>query len=502
MKFRTFSIGLFLVSACAGSGADSGPDGQSGAGGGFPFGGGGGGAIGTGGGGNTPNGGTGSVAQGGAGNTGNTGNVPGGGGASPGSGGSESGGSAGSGAGPGSGGAQTCSGSPENVACSTTSRLTIPSDPSQRGPWVVGVRTVKIGRLTAEVVYPAAPGSEAGKQEATYDVRDWLPSPNPPANVSNPQFTPIADSESPAVKPIGGNLYRDLPLDECHGPYPVVVFMHGTASFRVASGSLNVLWASRGFVVIAADYPGLMLADQLCSAGCGCTPSGAADYAGDITSQINAVKSPSGDLAFLTGHVDATRIALSGHSVGGCTVALLGADPGVQTVIPLSETAAVPAGGTLKSSMIISGMSDTVFAYKTGSLAGIGNVVCPAASPTVQDAYTASAGPPGVKKRVVGVTGGGHLLPTDLCQKNTDGNNAIQVLHNHHYCGVDQVAIIGLPALFDCGAAGFDWQTGVKDVGYASTAALEETLMCTDETANFAAIKTANPTIGDFSEAK
>jgi hypothetical protein len=218
--------------------------------------------------------------------------------------------------------------------------------------------------------------------------------------------------------------------------------------------------------------------------------------------QINAVKSPSGDIAFLTGHVDATRIALSGHSVGGCTVSQLGSDPGVQTVIPISETAAVPASSGLKTSMIISGMSDTVFAYKTGSLAGLGNAVCPLSSPTVQDAYNASAGPPAIKKRLVGVTGGGHLLPTDLCQKNADGNNAIQVLHNHHYCGVDSVAIIGLPALFDCGTAGFDWQVGVKDVGYASTAALEETLMCQDESAAFSNIKTAEPTIGEFLEAK
>ena len=92
--------------------------------------------------------------------------------------------------------------------------------------------------------------------------------------------------------------------------------------------------------------------------------------------------------------------------------------------------------------------------------------------------------------------------PTDLCQKNADGNNAIQVLHNHHYCGVDAVAIVGLPTLFDCGANNFDWQTGVKDVAYASTAAFEETLTCQDRSAAFANIQTAQPSIGDFKEAK
>ena len=82
----------------------------------------------------------------------------------------------------------------------------------------------------------------------------------------------------------------------------------------------------------------------------------------------------------------------------------------------------------------------------------------------VTDAYTATMLGSGTEKRLVGVTNGGHLTPTHLCQKNADGNNAIQVLHNHHWCGVDAVAIVGLPTLFDCGANNFDRQVGVKDV--------------------------------------
>jgi hypothetical protein len=99
-----------------------------------------------------------------------------------------------------------------------------------------------------------------------------------------------------------------LPLD------PTVFDAHpGLAvNASIASGSLNVQWASRGFVVVAADYPGLMLADQLCSAGCGCQPSGAADYPGDILAQINALNAPTGEVAFLAGHVDMTRVAVGG----------------------------------------------------------------------------------------------------------------------------------------------------------------------------------------------
>jgi hypothetical protein len=284
-----------------------------------------------------------------------------------------------------------------------------------------------------------------------------------------------------------------------------VIFMHGTASFRIASGSTQTHWASRGFIVVAADYPGLMLADQLCTAGCPCTASGAPDYPGDFQAQITALTTPAGDLAFLGTRADMSRIALAGHSVGGCTVAANTALANVQVVMPFSSAApvptAAPAGAALKSTLFLAGMADTVFNYATG--AGIGDIVCPFSNNgAVTDAYNASAGPPAVKKRLVGVTGGGHLTPSDLCQVNAQGNNAIQVLHNHMMCGVDSVAVFGLPRLFDCGATGFDWQAGVKDTNYATTAALEETLMCQDRTAQFASLKTNLPTVGDFKEAK
>jgi hypothetical protein len=141
-----------------------------------------------------------------------------------------------------------CSGSSTPKATGATgcgsSLLSIPSDPGVRGPWKVGVRTVHIGRLTVEVAYPAQPGSEAGKPEATYDIRDFLP----PSERSK-----VPDDASPAVGPIGGNLFRDLPLDQAHGPYPIVINIHGTASFRIANGSTLAHWASRGFVVLSAD---------------------------------------------------------------------------------------------------------------------------------------------------------------------------------------------------------------------------------------------------------
>lgn len=383
--------------------------------------------------------------------------------------------------------------------CGQTSIPSLPSDPSARGPWDVGVRTVQIGRLTAEVLYPAAPGSTAGLPGATYDVRDWLPA---------DQQAKVPDSHSPAVGPIGGHLYRDVPIDAVYGPYPIVIQIHGTASFRIASGSIAATWASRGFVVVAADYPGLMLTDQLCATfDCqlnshSCGTIGQQDIVGDVKAQLAALGAPSADLAFLAGHVDATRVGITGHSQGACVAAGLSTLPNVQVVLPMAGSLNVVPSSSLRSLMFIAGMNDTVIGYNSSL---IGNLVCapvsgqwPASSDT--GAFQASPGPPNVTKRLVGITGGGHLVPTDLCQKNAQGMNAIQEAQADGVCGINSAVIIGLPALFDCGT--IDMPTGVKDVTYASAAALEETLMCRDRTAQFASLRQNLPTVGDFQEQK
>jgi len=375
------------------------------------------------------------------------------------------------------------------VGCGATTLLPVPDDPSVRGPWVVGVRTVKIGRLTTEILYPAEPGSEQGKAEATYDVRSWLP---------ERERSKVPDANSPAVKPMGGNLFRDLPIDGRHGPYPVVIFVHGTASFRMASLSTMTQWASRGFTVVAADYPGMFLADMLAGTlECLLPTTGPQDVPGDIATQMQALTTPTGDLAFLAGRIDMTRLGLSGHSRGGCITATLSANENVRIVVPMAVSAPVDSSPTLQRLMFIGGMDDKVIGY-TGPL--IGNVVCELFSFSMTGAYQSSPGPPAVTKRLVGVAGGGHLVMTDLCQRNAVGRNAIEEAQADGVCGINSAVIIGLPALFDCGT--IDMASGIKAVDYASTAALEEALMCKDRSAQFANMRANIATIGDFQEAK
>jgi hypothetical protein len=367
----------------------------------------------------------------------------------------------------------------ETKGCGTTTLLPNPTDTSKRGPWPVGARTVKFGRFDAvEIMYPATPGSEAGMSELTYDLRDWLPA---------SERAKIPDAQA---KQVGAGTFRDLPLDATHGPYPVVILVHGTGAFRVASAPTQAHWASRGFVVVAAEHPNLYLTDMI-EAGCGSLGEPALDLEGDVDSEIETLASAAGPVAFLKDHIDMTRIGLAGHSAGAFAVAQFGSKPGVQVIIPLAGTHAVLPSSTVKSSMYVSGFDDTVLPYEVG--AGIGSLLYPGTS---VDAYNESPGPPTAKKRLVAIAGGGHLAVTDLCQDNALGDNPMEVAQNNGVCGLGL-----LPSLFDCGTV--ERVAGLGVVNDASAAALEETLHCHDRTAVISAIKDRHTgLVADLREAK
>jgi dienelactone hydrolase len=365
------------------------------------------------------------------------------------------------------------------MGCGSSKLLQSPADLTARGPWPVGEKTVKVGRLNnVEVMYPAKLGSEQGKEVLKFDLRTFLPM-GEEAKVPDAEAT-IIDQQT----------YADLPLDEEHGPYPVVIFVHGTASFRIGSFSTQALWASRGFVVVAADHPGLYLGDYL-GTSCGINVP-AEDLSGDVDAEIAALTSTTGDLAFLANHIDMQRLGLAGHSAGAYAVAQFSTKPGVQMVVPLSGTRAVARSATLKSVLYVSGIADTVLPYATGGT-GIGTILYPG---TGTDAYNASPGPPGVKKRITGITGGGHLVVTDLCRTGPKGKSDLDTAAAHNVCGAASLMGLGLA---DCGM--IDREKGTKIVNDITTGALEETLQCLDRAASISALKSRYPEVGDFKEA-
>ena len=382
-------------------------------------------------------------------------------------------GAAGGGGEPGAAGTAGSSAAASDVmGCEGTKLLAVPDDPGALGPWPVGVKTVKLqlsaGMSTVEVWYPAMPGSEGSTPKATYDLTAWL-SPSDKAKI------PASDN---APQPC--ECYRDLPIDSTHGPYPAVVFAHGLASFRTASLTTMTQWASRGFIVLAADHLGYYLTDYA-AGSCGGTASGAlGDYPGDIAAEVAALTSNASELSFLGSSVDTKRIAVGGHSMGaGIGATASSSIANVQVIILLAELlGAAPApSSSLKYVLSMAGMNDQV----TGWAATV-------------SAYTGSPMP----KRLVGIEGGDHLDVIDICsQKDAMGRTSLDVGAKNGVCAIGAVA-----ALAQCGAMKDPLQ-GPGIVNYVSTAVLEETLHCQDRAAALAdaAVKAKFPAIAEYQHA-
>ncbi|MBN1654177.1 MAG: hypothetical protein JXA30_10405 [Deltaproteobacteria bacterium] len=370
----------------------------------------------------------------------------------------------------------------ETVGCDATTLLSVPSDTTERGPWPVGHLTTQFSTLpNVDILYPGAAGSEIGAEEVFFDIRTLLPP---------EEFAKVPESDT---KYVSVKTYRDLPIDDSHGPYPVVILVHGTASFSVASATPASHWASRGFIVLLANHPQLYFTDQV--EACLPIPLISETLSAEVDAEINAIANPTGDMAFLAGQADMARVALVGHSAGAYNFAQFTDKPGVQVVIALSGNMDVKPSSSLKSSLYVSGLSDAVLPFFPAG-PGIGIIYFPGIPFDGSQSGAYQASPP--RKRIVGITGGGHLTVTDLCQTNDAGQTAMQVMEAR---GVSCLGII--PLLFDCGplTGTVDWKVGIDIVADVTVAVLEETLHCKPQrTETISNIESRYPEIGHFEQ--
>jgi len=337
--------------------------------------------------------------------------------------------------------------------------LASPDDLSAKGPWAVGAKHATVGSLSVEIWYPADAAAAAGKSKLQYDIRQDLPP---------DQGAKISDSANP-YQPCD-DCFRDLPIDESHGPYPLVVFIHGTAGFKTQNLDNMVHWASRGFVVMAANHPGLSIGSFVGGAG------GAQDLTGDVQAEIAAMSGAQGDLAMFAGRVDATRIGLAGHSAGGSGVAQMGDLPGVGVIVALSSGSA-PASANVRSTLFVSGQADGVVAFAN-----------------VQRGYDSAK----EAKRLVGIEGVGHTGVTSLCGiKNAKGESLVTVAKDTGVLSGPLGAFAG--TLFDCDKNTTPQAEAIPIVNFATAGALEETLHCRASAAGpLAAIKMKFPKVATY----
>jgi len=354
----------------------------------------------------------------------------------------------------------------DEINCSQSLSLTVPSDPAVKGPWPVGTKTVELQNgqgslLKTEIWYPALPGSEAGREMERYQLKQFLPA----ADAAK-----IPDSVDTLQ---ACDCYRDLPLDTHHGPYPAILFIHGTASFRTASLTQAVHWASRGFVVIAADHPYIQL-KQLKQNFLGALLAKQARDGANIIKQLH--ESPD-QIAFLRQHIDLNRIGVAGHSAGGFAAGTLHSIPGVRVIIPMAGGGV--GIGTNESSLVLGAENDGIASYSM-QISG----------------YDTTASP----KRLVGLANAGHLAFTDICALLPEQGGIIQVAENN---GVFVPYLLKTLGRDGCGPTQLQAAEGWEIINYATTAAFEEKLKCNPESAGYlSAIQARFPAIKDYKESR
>ena len=185
--------------------------------------------------------------------------------------------------------------------------MTPPADPSQPGPYAVGVRTIMMTdpsrnrTFAVDLWYPAAPGGSSN----TYRLDAFGLS--------------LISMASPAR--------RDAPLRP-GGPWPLVLFSHGYGGIRFQSFFLTEHLASHGFVVAAPDHPGNTLTDV--AFGGGDATQSSIDRPLDmlyVLDQMLAGSIP----------IDAQRVGITGHSFGAWTaLETARRDPRFRAVFPMA----------------------------------------------------------------------------------------------------------------------------------------------------------------------
>jgi predicted dienelactone hydrolase len=235
---------------------------------------------------------------------------------------------------------------------------------------------------------PYAPGYRS----ITY-TKDSVVSPGTPRPLATSIWYPAPPGSAPIAPATGG--VQDAPLDASGGPYPLVLFSHGSCGTPVQSKFLTPLLASWGFVVVAPPHPGNTIAEfPTCS-----TPAAQVnsflERPQDVVFVLNQVLAANLDAGSpLFGSIDPSRIGMSGHSFGGLTTYLVtGIEPRITAAVAMAP--ATLAASTLPvPSLTMLGATDAVIS-----------------NPSARAAYDRSVTP----KWLVEIEHAGHFAFSDFC---------------------------------------------------------------------------------------
>ncbi len=195
-------------------------------------------------------------------------------------------------------------------------------DPSARGPFQVGVKTVSFED-------PSRTGPDGGPRKLEVEI--WYPATDASKDAPRASYAATDVFLEEAIRSAGPIELNDVPSDaardaaprEDRGPFPLVLFSHGAYGTRIQSLFYTTALASHGYVVVAPDHTGNTLqdlesVDELLA--------GLVDFGGLTQSLVD--RAP--DLLFvlrqvrrlddpIVDQIDFDRLGVTGHSFGATT---------------------------------------------------------------------------------------------------------------------------------------------------------------------------------------
>jgi len=278
-------------------------------------------------------------------------------------------------------------------------------DPEAVGPFPVGVRTYTFvvpgvfnedgspRTLVTEVWYPTVESAREGQKDAIDLVAmapDWC----------KPSFGDAV------IPPLEIDAYRDAPVRNDLGAFPLVVFSHGAYGIRFQNSFQTIHLASHGYVVVSPDHEKNTLWEII-------------TYGYDDTTLLPSALNRPNDLFFLMdtftgktrdpddelyGVINPFRIGVTGHSFGGFACFPPAKwDSRVKAILPLAPAA--------KMAELYLEMRLTEWSFPTFMMAGEADKTLPYQT-MVWNAYKDMQAP----KWLVDFPKAGHYSFTDMCR--------------------------------------------------------------------------------------
>lgn len=268
--------------------------------------------------------------------------------------------------------------------------LCAPFEPT--GPYAVGLQDTTLPDGTPLAIFYPTTLSQAERDAltgASYDMRDFLP---------EGERDLISDEDAPRF---AFDAFVDAPVN-ADGPFPVVLFSHGLAGYRFQSSTLLTHIASWGFVVASAEHPGRNLThvlENLVPAD----DDGPEVFQAILTYLEDAQADAESPFA---GLLDLSRIASTGHSMGGGAARSLIPDDRVGAAVFFASGASVAENPHDVDLFWMAGATDAI-----------------ATSASIEQNYNNAPTP----RRFLDIQGAGHLAFSDICAIGADRGGVLQI---------------------------------------------------------------------------